>query len=227
MKTKKIQNEWKNDKELFALIREHLYTPVVGDMLDAAACFHQFLPQRVRPMSSSMRLVGRAMPVLMMDVYGTQEEPFGKMTAALDALKENEVYIAGGTFHRCANWGEIMTAAARARKAAGAVVYGYHRDTPQVLEQNFPVFSCGAYAQDSAPRMKVAEYRVTIEIEGVLIKPGDLVFGDADGVLIVPQEREVAVITSALEKARGEKVVRREIENGMSVSDAFAKYGIL
>lgn len=219
--------KWNNDAELFALVREHLYTPVVGDLLDVKGCFHQFLPQCVRPIISTMRLVGRAMPVLMMDVYGTQEEPFGKMIDALDAIQEDEVYIASGAFHRCANWGEIMTAAALAHKAAGAVVYGYHRDTPQVLAQHFPVFSCGPYAQDSAPRMKVADYRIAIEIEGVRVEPGDLVFGDVDGVIIVPKQHEEWVIKKSLEKTRGEKVVRREIERGINVSDVFRKYGIL
>ncbi len=219
--------EWNNDTELFALIKKYLYTPVVGDILDTYECFHQFLPPTVRPLLPEMKVVGRAMPVLMMDVYGTQEKPFGKMMEALDDLQKGEVYIASGTYHRCANWGEIMTAAALARKSTGAVVYGYHRDTPQVLEQNFPVFSCGAYAQDSAPRMKVVDFRVPIEMEAVSIKEGDIVFGDRDGVLIIPKAWEKDIISRALEKARTEKVVRREIEEGNTVTATFHKYGIL
>lgn len=219
--------EWEHDKELFTLVEQYLYTPVVGDILDTHGRFHQFLPQQVRPIVPSMKVVGRAMPVLMMDVYGTQEKPFGKMMEALDALETGDVYIAGGAYHRCANWGEIMTAAALAKKARGAVVYGYHRDTPKVLEQNFPVFSCGHYAQDSSPRMKVVDYRIPIEIESVLIREGDLVFGDIDGVLIIPKELEEDVIMRALEKARAEKIVRREIEEGNTVVDTFNKHGIL
>lgn len=219
--------EWNNDKELFALIREYLYTPVVGDILDSLKCFHQFLPQNIRPLVPDMKIIGRAMPVLMMNIYGLQEHPFGSMMDALDSLEEDEVYIASGVSHCCATWGEIMTAAAISRKSAGAVVYGYHRDTPKVIEQNFPVFSCGHYAQDSAPRMKVADYRVPIEIGEVSANTGDLVFGDIDGVLIIPRQHETYVLMHALEKARGEKIVRREIENGMSVNNAFKKYGIL
>jgi len=178
-------------------------------------------------MSPDMRVAGRAMPVLMMDVYGPQEQPFGLMTCALDNLREDEVYIAAGAFHRSANWGEITTATARARRAAGAVVNGHHRDTPRVLEQGFPVFSRGPWAQDSGVRMKVAAYRVPIEVEGVAVRPGDIVFGDIDGVLVVPAEIETEVLERALEKARGEKVVRREIEAGMSSTEAFRRYGIL
>ena len=113
------------------------------------------------------------------------------------------------------------------RGAVGAVVNGFHRDTPRVLEQNWPVFSRGRFAQDSSVRMAVADYRCPIEIDGTWVEPGDLVFGDLDGVVIVPRRHEAEVIERALEKARGEKLVRKEIENGMSSTEAFRKYGIL
>jgi regulator of RNase E activity RraA len=208
-------------------MRAWLYTPAVGDMLDQCGRFHQFLPAPVRPLRDSMKIAGRAMPVLQADVFGIQEKPFGLMTQALDDLKPGEVYVASGGTMQSANWGEIMTATALARGAAGAVVNGYHRDTPRVLEQNWPVFSRGCWAQDSAPRMKVLDYRCRIEIEGTVVEPGDLVFGDVDGVVIVPARLEREVLTKALEKARAEKVVRKEIENGMSSTAAFEKYGIL
>jgi regulator of RNase E activity RraA len=219
--------EWKNDAELFRLITEVLYTPVVGDILDGLDCFHQFLPQPVQPMLTTMKVVGRAMPAVMIDVYGHQKKPFGLLTEALDQLQPGEVYLASGGDMRCAYWGEILTATARARGAAGAVVNGFHRDSPQVLEQNWPVFSRGRFAQDSSVRTKVVDYRCPIEIGGVWIDPGDLVFGDLDGVVIIPRRHESEVIRKALEKARGEKLVRKEIEGGMSSTAAFQKYGIL
>lgn len=220
-------SDWKNDTELFELMKSELYTPVVGDILDGLGCYHQFLPQPIRPLTPGMKIAGRAMPVLMMDVYGAQQKPFGLMTEALDDLRENEIYIAAGALNRSANWGEIMTAAAKARGAAGAVVDGFHRDTPQVLSQDFPVFSCGPWAQDSGPRMKIAGFRVPIEIGGIPVAPGDLVFGDVDGVLIIPQSLETETIRRALEKARGEKLVRRAIEAGRTVTEVFAEFGIL
>lgn len=127
----------------------------------------------------------------------------------------------------CAAWGEILTATARTRGGAGAVLDGFHRDTPRVLEQNWPVFSRGAWAQDAGVRSSVIDYRCPVEIAGVRVHPGDLVFGDMDGVLVVPREVEAEAITRALEKARGEKVVRREIEAGSSSTEAFRKHGIL
>lgn len=215
------------DADLYALFRAELYTPVVGDILDTLGLYHQFLPQPIQPMTTAMKLVGRAMPVLMIDVYGEQVQPFGKLTEALDQLAPGDIYLASGGAMRCAYWGEILTATARARGANGAVVDGYHRDTPQVLEQEWPVFSRGRFAQDSGVRTKVLDYRCRIEVGPVTVQPGDLVFGDLDGVVIVPRAHEAEVLQRSLEKARSEKLVRQEIEGGMSSSAAFAKYGIL
>jgi regulator of RNase E activity RraA len=222
-----MNNLPQQDPELFALMRDELYTPVVGDVLDALGRFHQFLPQPVQPLRENMKVAGRAMPVLMIDVHGEQEHPFGKLTEALDQLQAGEIYVAGGGAMRCAYWGEILTATARTRGAVGAVIDGYHRDTPKVLEQNWPVFSRGRYAQDSRVRTQVADFRCPIEIGGVWIQPGDLIFGDLDGVVIIPRALEREVLARALEKARAENLVRREIEGGMSSTEAFKKYGVL
>jgi 4-hydroxy-4-methyl-2-oxoglutarate aldolase len=218
---------WRNDAGMFDLIRNELYTPVVGDILDDFGYPHQFLPQSIQPMREEMKLAGRAMPVVMIDVYGKQKKPFGLLTEALDQLEPGEIYLASGGDMRCAYWGEILTATAKKRGAAGAVINGFHRDTPKVLEQAWPVFSRGRFAQDSAVRTQVVDYRCPIEIGQVTVQPGDLIFGDLDGVVVVPKKVEVEIIARALAKARGEKLVRKEIEAGMSSTAAFRKYGIL
>lgn len=219
--------EWKNEKELFALMKEKLYTPVVGDILDSMGYYHQFLPQQIRPLRDDMKLAGKAMTVLMIDVFGPQKKPFGFLTEALDQLEEDEIYIAAGGTCRCAYWGELLTATARMRKAAGAVVDGWHRDTPQVLKQNWPVFSRGCYAQDSSVRTQVVDFRCPIEIGQATVRDGDLIFGDVDGVLVIPSEVSAEVLEKALEKAAGEKEVRKAIEHGMSATAAFETFGIL
>jgi len=111
--------------------------------------------------------------------------------------------------------------------AAGAIVNGYSRDTNGIFKLNFPTFSLGRYAQDSAPRYKVVDFRIPIEIGGVRINPGDLLYGDIDGVCVIPRAVETEVFTKALEKARGEKRVRKAIEGGMSAVQAFKKFGIM
>lgn len=215
------------DEQILAQIRRELYTPVVGDIMDQMGMYHQFLPQAVHPLQPGMKVAGFAMPVLMIDVFGPQEKPFGLLTQALDDLRPNEVYIATGGLMRCAYWGELLTATARVRGAAGAVIDGWHRDTPQVLSQGWPVFSRGCYAQDSSVRTQVVRYRCPIEIEGVKVEPGDLVFGDVDGVLVIPKACIGPVVEKALEKARGEKRVRAAIEGGMTATRAFEAFGIL
>lgn len=216
-----------SDSELFRLIEDRLFTAVVGDILDREGYYHQFLPQPIKPLNPAYRVAGRAFPVRIEDVNGPQSRPFGRLTEALDALQPGEIYMATGGAMNCAAWGEIMTATARTRGAAGAVIDGYHRDTTRVLDQNWPVFSRGSFAQDAGVRSSVANFRCAVEIGGVAVEPGDLVFGDIDGVLVIPRAIEKRVIELALEKVSGEKIVRREIESGSSSTEVFNRYGIL
>jgi regulator of RNase E activity RraA len=212
---------------LLRALREELYTPVVGDVLDQLGYYHQFLPPEIRAIRSGMKVAGYAMTSLVLDVFGPQAKPFGMLTEALDSLQPDEVYLAGGGAGRSAYWGELLTATARTRGAAGAVLAGWHRDTPQVLEQDWPVFSFGAWAQDSSVRTQVVDYRCPIEIGGVTVNSGDVIFGDIDGVVVIPAEHAEETVARALVKARGERQVRAAIEGGMSSTAAFATFGIL
>lgn len=227
---------WKNDDELFEIMRKELYTAVVGDILDTMNYKKQFLPQRIQPMRDDMMVAGRAMPVAECDMDKITDEmnsnallnqPFGLMLDALDDLKKNEVYICSGASPDYALVGEIMCTRMKHLGAAGAVVNGFHRDTNGILAIDFPCFSYGRYSQDQAPRGKVVGFRVPIEIEGVKVNPGDIVFGDLDGVVIIPKEIEKEVIEKAYEKATGEKTVGNAIRSGMSAKEAFMKYGIM
>ena len=155
------------------------------------------------------------------------EKPFGLMLEALDDLKPGEIYVNTGSSPRNALWGELMSTRAIQLGASGAVLNGYTRDTNGILRLNYPTFSWGRYGQDSAPRYKVVDFRIPIEIGHATILPGDILFGDIDGVLVVPRAAEEEVFNRALEKARGEKLVRKAIEGGMSACEAFAKFGIM
>jgi len=228
--------EWINDKTLFALIKEELYTAVIGDIMDKLGYTRQFLPPRIRPLKEDMFIAGRAMTVLETDVLENStpggknpllKKSFGLMLEALDDLKEDEIYICSGSSPCYALWGELMSARAIACKATGAVVNGYSRDTKGILALNFPCFSYGPYAQDQAPRGKVIDFRVPIEMEGVLINDGDIIIGDIDGVCVVPRNMEEEIFTKALEKARGERVVLKKIQEGMPSKEAFDKFGIM
>jgi regulator of RNase E activity RraA len=231
-----INKFWMDDSELFKIIRDELYTAVVGDIMDKMGLMHQFLPPRIQPLRNDMFITGRAMTVLQSDVIESGDhkssnpvlsKPFGLMLEALDDLKRDEVYVCTGASPSYALWGELMTTRAQMLGAAGAVLDGYSRDTNGILTLNFPVFSYGRYAQDQAPRGKVIDFRVPIEIKGVIINPGDIIIGDIDGVCVVPKQTEDMIFQQAIEKARGEKMVQKKIREGMSAKEAFEKYGIL
>ena len=228
--------EWNTDNELFELMREHLYTAVVGDILDKLGYLHQFLPPELQPLRDDMVVVGRAMTVLEADCFeeltlGSQNpimaKPFGLMLEALDDLKENDVYICTGSSPKYALWGELMSTRAKVLGSTGAVVDGYSRDTKGILEIDFPCFSYGRYSQDQGPRGKVIDFRVPIEIQGVRVNDGEIIFGDLDGVVVIPKAVEKEVIQLAYEKAVGEKMVAEAIKGGMSCVDSWNKYGIM
>jgi regulator of RNase E activity RraA len=210
------------------MVRAELFTAVVGDMMDKLGLRRQFLPPGIRPLRDDMILIGRAMPALEADCFEEGDKPFGVMLEALDDLKPNEAYVCTGGSLRYALWGELMSIRARQCGAVGAVLNGYSRDTKGIVEQNFPCFSRGAYAQDQGQRGKVIDFRCPIEMDGgVRIEVGDILFGDVDGVCVVPRKAEADVFRKALEKARGERVVRKALEGGMTAREAFAKFGIL
>lgn len=227
---------WKDNNELYAIARQELFTALVGDSLDKMGLTHQFLPQGVKPLASGMTVIGRAMPVLEADVFAERgggssnalmTKPFGLMFEALDSLKPGEVYICSGASPRYALWGGLMSTRAMKCGAAGAVVDGFSRDTPEILRLGFPVFSLGTYAQDQGPRGKVIDYRCPIEFGGIRIEPGDIVYGDIDGTLVVPKAAEEEAFSLAIEKARGEKCVLKALQDGMTTVEAFSKFGIM
>lgn len=219
-------SSWSSDDELFSLVSDRLYTAVIGDVLDRLGHRHSFLPPEVRQLKPYGVVVGRAMPVLEADVYD-YSQPFGRMFAALDDLRPGEVYVAAGGSRRYAFFGELMSIAAAARGARGAVLHGYHRDTRALLAGDFPVFSMGGYGQDQGVRGRVIEYRVAIEVSGVTVEPGDLVVGDADGVVVVPRALEATVVDEALAKVGTESDVREALMAGTSARSAFDRFKVM
>jgi regulator of RNase E activity RraA len=224
------------DEELFQSIRRELFSAVIGDVMDKMGFLNQFLPPAIVPLERTMIVCGRAMTVLEADCFAESVEgshnfisarPFGLMLEALDDLKTNEVYICTGASPSYALWGELMSVRATKCGAAGAVVDGYSRDTRGILALGFPTFSHGSYAQDQGPRGKVLDFRIPIQVGNVRVSPGDIVFGDLDGVCVVPQQAEEEVLARAFDKARKEKVVQQALEEGLPAKAAFEKFGIL
>lgn len=222
------------DDNLFDLIKEKLFTAVLGDVMDGKGHRQQFLPANIRSLNPQHMLVGRAMPVQEADCYGDrlgssgETVSFGLMFKALDDLRPGEIYITTGSSHDYALWGGLMSTKAMSLGAVGAILDGFHRDTHEILKLQFPVFSVGSYAQDQKVRGRVIDYRCPIKFaNGTIVEPGDLIVGDIDGVVVIPADEVDVVVSAALEKVEGEESVRRMILAGEKTQDIFDRTGIM
>jgi regulator of RNase E activity RraA len=225
-----------DDAGMFRLFETELFVAVVGDVMDTIGLRHQFLPPVFKPVDEGTRLLGRAMPVLETDIFPSEDgsthnplmkKPFGLMFEALDDLKPGEIYVASGASPRYALWGELMSTRAKLLGAHGALLDGFARDIDGIRALDFPCFCTGYYAQDQGARGKVIDYRCALEIGGIRVVPGSLLFGDKEGVIVIPREAEEEVVRLALEKVRGEKLVAKAIREGMSAVDAYRTFGIM
>lgn len=202
-----------------------LYSAVLSDIIDELGKKNQMLPPEIRPLKSDMVVMGYAYPVLIEDSKDTTH--YGKLFSALDSLPRDHVYVATGPKRPYALWGELMSTRAKVVGAQGAVIDGYVRDSKKIMELEFPVFCKGTYAKDQKGRGVVVEYNIPIEIGGVSIHPGDLLFGDIDGVVVIPKELVSEVIHRALEKIETEKSMKIKILKGVSTGELFRKFGFV
>jgi 4-hydroxy-4-methyl-2-oxoglutarate aldolase len=189
-------------------IAKDLYTAVLSDVLDELGYPDQAMPPSIRPLDESLTMVGRARTGLYREVYTVVP---GENPYALEI----------------APWGELLSTAARVRGAAGCLTDGFVRDIRQIRRMGFPVFHGGIAPLDSKGRGKVAEIDVPIRCAGVRVAPGDLVVGDADGVIVVPRAVESAALEKAFAKVQGENRTREALERGTSLAEVFARFQIL
>ena len=219
-----------SDKELFSWIKENLYTAVVCDILDTLGYRHQAMHQRLRPLDEAhCTFVGRARTARWMEVdYFQPDDPYGKEIELMDSLREDDV-IVHSTDHAGTNapWGELMSTTAMMHKAVGCVCDSQIRDCVKIKELGFPVFYAGIRPLDSSGRGLVVDYDVPIRCGGVLVRPGELIFADFDGIVVVPKEAEAEVFRLAHEKAGAENSTRRELLAGKTLREVYQKYGAL
>ncbi len=217
-------------KNLFSEIRERLYTAVLSDVLDGLDFRDQAFPSSIRPLDDSLMMVGYARTGLYREVHEVvpDENPYELEIALVDDLKPDEVAVFGcGGSKRIAPWGELLSTAARARGAAGCVTDGMVRDIRAIRNLNFPVFHGGIAPLDTKGRGKIVEIDVPVRCAGVAITPGDLIVGDADGVIVVPRALEEQALALAFEKVASENRTRDELAAGAKLRDVFAKYRVL
>lgn len=214
-----------------ATMRERFFTALLSDVLDALGHMRQAMKPSIRPLDDSLVMVGRARTAIYTDVYAMPapgENPYALEIALIDSLQKDEVpvFACGGT-GRIAPWGELLSTASQVRGAAGAVMDGLVRDIRAIRTMRFPVFHGGIGPLDSKGRGKVVAVDVPVECGGVAVSPGDLVYGDADGCVVVPKSVERQVIEAALEKLRGEKQTLAALRAGEKLGDVFARFGVL
>lgn len=209
-------------------MREFLYAAVVSDALDSLGFRHQSPRVSLPPLTVPGLLVGRCKTTLWADMYHEDPRPYELELRAVDSCQPDDVLIAaaGGSVHS-ALWGELLSTASRNSGCVGAIVDGAARDVAKMRAMQYPVFARATSVYDSLHRQRVIDLDVPVEIGGVRFAPGDLVFADEDGVVVVPREVEAEAIQRAWTKVHGENAVRDDIRAGMKATDVFAKYGIL
>lgn len=208
-----------------------LSAAILSDIVDSLGLKRRAMRPFVRPLDEAQVMVGRARTGLYMPAYALREgeNPYEIEIALVDDLQPQEVVVlaCNGPSERIAPWGELLTTAAQVRGAAGCVTDGLVRDVRQIRAMGFPVFHGGIGPLDTKGRARMVERDVRVECGGVSIDPGDLVFGDVDGVVVIPRSQEHAVMDLALEKVRGEDNTRDALLQGESLANVFKRLGIL
>jgi regulator of RNase E activity RraA len=218
------------ETKLFSWIRENLYVAAVSDILDSLGYTNQAMHHRIRPLDSqNCIIVGRARTFRWMETdYIVEEDPYGLEIDAMDSLKAGDVAVhsTDASFTN-APWGELMSTLAKRNGTTGCICDGLIRDCQKIIKMNFPVFHAGVRPVDSKGRGRVMAYDVPVRCGEVLVNPGDLIFADFDGVIVIPKKIEDEVICLAKEKVGKENASRRELLKGRTLRDVFDEYGVL
>ena len=223
---------FETDAEIFEFVKQHLYVPVVCDILDSLGFRNQAMHQRVRPLLPDMRncgFIGRARTARWMETdYIVEADPYGLELDLMDSLKLGDAVIHstdyGGTN---APWGELMSTIAKLHGAVGTVCDSQVRDCVRIIDMGFPVYYAGIRPLDSKGRARIMDYDVPVSCGEVLVHPGELVFADFDGVVVIPKIVENDVLRLAHEKAGKENSSRQELLTGKTLKEVYATYGVL
>jgi len=211
------------------LMRQSLTAAVVSDALDSLGHRHHSPLAPLMPMTATDRvLVGRCKTSLWADMAHTDPKPYELELAAVDSCQADDILIcAASGSNRSGIWGELLSTAAKNRGCVGAIVDGSVRDVRQMTAMEFPVWARGTNLLDSLHRQRVIDIDVTVVIDGIEFRPGDLIIADIDGIVVVPRELEAEAIRRAWDKVHAENITRDAIRGGMLAGEAYRKYGVL
>ena len=221
-----------NDAELFAFVKQHLYVAAVCDILDELGYRDQAMHQRLRPVLPDIRhcgFVGRARTARWMETdYVDEADPYGMEITLIDSLKPGDVVVHSTDYAGTnAPWGELMSTVAQRNGAVGCICDSQIRDCIKIIELGFPVYYAGIKAVDSMGRARVMAYDVPVRCGEVLVHPGDVVYADYDGIVVIPGQVEQQVLALAQEKVGKETRSRQDLFAGKSLREVYNTYGVL
>lgn len=196
-----------------------LDTASLSDALDrhgiAGQCY------RIKPVDAKFRMAGRAFTIL----YGPAANPAGTVGDYIDEVSPGSIVVLdNGGRDNATVWGDILTEVAHTRGVAGTVIDGVCRDSALCVKLNYPVYSRGHWMRTGKDRVQVEATNVTVNIGDARVSPGDLLRGDADGVIVIPKEHEEAVLATAEEIEAVEARIREAVRSGMRLDEARAKH---
>lgn len=209
---------------------EKLYSAAICDVMDLHGFRDQTMLYSIKPLDRKMKMFGRALTVSAVEVFEVPkpEEAYKLEIEAVDLIKKGDVLVVTqNSCDKASFWGELLTVSSIFKGAEGIVIDGFTRDTLKILDLKFPCFVKGITSADSKGRISVLQYNVPINCGGVAVNPGDYIFGDIDGVCVIPKDYIIPILIDALAKIKKERDICKDLENGMTVKDAFKKYGIL
>jgi regulator of RNase E activity RraA len=217
------------EQELLQYLEQHAYAAAFSDILDEMGYRSQAVSPDagIRPLRETFVAAGRA--VTLLNVPDTnEEEPYDQVIKCIDSLEPGAILVTTGSVHlETGIMGELTATALQVKQCRGAIVNGYTRDLRKLIKMGYPTFAWGASPIDTTGRVRVVEYNIPITIGGMQVTPGDLVFADLDGIMVIPREAEEEVIGKVLDRITTESVVRKELAEGKPMSDVWSKYGVL
>ncbi len=205
-----------------------LSSAVLADVLDGLGHRASALPPSLRPLRPDWKVFGRSATLSALPVALEPRNPYAIELECIDGLRPGDVLVATTHGDRgSALWGELLSTAARAHGAVGAIIDGMTRDAARIVAMDFPVWAEGFCPLDSKGRLDGISHGLPIRIGPCVVCPGDWVLGDVDGVVVAPAVLAEEALARALEKATAENQVRAELARGRSVREVFAEYRIL
>ena len=209
-------------------IKENLYSGIICDVLDQMGYRHQALSNAINPLKDDTVIWGPAFTAIGTEVYSMPEDPLTAQCRTVEQLGEGEIYVlvTRGNY-TCALFGELFANGILGRKGAGVLLDGYARDIKALKEMNVPIFYRGTNPCTSKGRCEINQCQLPIQIDGVPIEPGDYIFGDIDGIAVIPKDVVDEVIDRSIETVKKEDEVREMLQNGASMTEAYHKNGAI